>query len=279
MRNLKLMTLFIAALMLTFTSCDKDDDENPGVAVEFSTVELSPDNVTLTVTFNQAVYRNADKTGNLDASSFGLTFIATNPVDASYSVQHTAGESKAIITIVYNNRLDGNETLDVTANANTIYGAEGNVLAQDITESGDVNELGIIGKWSAYDISAILASLGYDDSLYANFYEDQSYMVTAFVGGAAATFVGVYEMDKTTYDDIWEVELNQTELNGQATDILSAGIFKVFPAAQDSMWYEVAQVDPAIPGVTPPTADQGFGSTSGGAYGTMNVQKYYWIGQ
>jgi hypothetical protein len=45
------------------------------------------------------------------------------------------------------------------------------------------------------------------------------------------------------------------------------------------MFYEVAQVDPAIAGVTPPTAQQGFGSTSGGAFGQANVQKYNWIGQ
>jgi hypothetical protein len=279
MRNLKLLTLFIAAVLLTFSACNKDDDENPGVAVEITSVELSPDNITLTVTFNQAVYRNADKTGNLDAGSFTLTFMATNPVAASYTAQHMAGENKVIITITYENRLDGNETLDVTAKSNTVYGAEGNVLAQDFTKSVDVNELGIIGQWSAYDISFILQSAGFDDSLYANFYEDQSYLVTAFQGGIAINFEGVYQMDKSTYDDIWEITLNQTAVGGQPSEVMSEGIFKVFPAAQDSMWYEVAQVDPNIPGVTPPTADQGFGSTSGGAFGMGNVQKYYWIGQ
>jgi hypothetical protein len=40
------------------------------------------------------------------------------------------------------------------------------------------------------------------------------------------------------------------------------------------MNYEVAQTEPQIAGVTPPTAQGGFGSTSGGAYGTTNVQKY-----
>jgi hypothetical protein len=160
-----------------------------------------------------------------------------------------------------------------------VYGAEGNALGADLTETLNVNELGIIGKWSAYDISAILAGLGFDDSLYAEFYADQSYLVTAYAGGLPITFEGVYTMQESAFDGIWDITLNQTAQGGQPNELTSQGIFKVFPAAQDSMWYEVAQTDPAIPGVTPPTADAGFGSTSGGALGTGNIQKYVWIGQ
>jgi len=275
MRKVKVLTMMLlAALTLTFVACDKDDD-NPGVAVEITSSNLSDDNTVVTITFNQAVYKNADKTGNLDANNFALTFVATNPVSAQYSVAHTAGEAVATITIVYSDRLDGNEVLEVTAKSGTFYGAEGNSVDTDLEASADVNELGIIGKWSAYDISLILASLGYDDSLYANFYQDQSYMVTAFVAGAPQVLEGSYEMTKSANDDIWDITLNQTS----PFTVISQGIFKVYAAAQDSMWYEVAQIDPAIAGVTPPTADAGFGSTSGGAFGTMNIQKYYWVGQ
>ena len=86
-------------------------------------------------------------------------------------------------------------------------------------------------------------------------------------------------MEKSEYDDIWDITLNQTAQAGQPNELTSQGIFKVFAAVNDSMWYEVAQTDPAIAGVTPPTADQGFGSTSGGVLGTANIQKYYWVGQ
>ncbi|MCF8364512.1 MAG: hypothetical protein K9H16_01930 [Bacteroidales bacterium] len=276
MRNLKVVTLMLlAAFALTFVACNNDDDDNPSLAVQISSVDLSDDNTTVTVTFNQAVYKNADKTGNLDANNFALTFVATNPVAAQFSVAHTAGETVATITIVYSNRLDGNETLELTAKSGSFFGAEGNSVDQDIVASTDVKELGIIGKWSAYDISLILASLGYDDSLYANFYQDQSYMVTAFVGGTPQILEGSYEMTKSADDDIWDITLNQSS----PFTVISQGIFKVYPAAQDSMWYEVAQIDPAIAGVTPPTTDAGFGSTSGGAFGTMNIQKYYWVGQ
>ena len=39
------------------------------------------------------------------------------------------------------------------------------------------------------------------------------------------------------------------------------------------MQYEVAQTTPSI-GATAPTADAGFGSTSGGALGTTNIQNF-----
>lgn len=275
MRTVKLLALLLAAFSLTFVACNDDDDDTPSLGVEITDIQISDDNQTVTVTFNQAVYKNSDMTGNIDANSFALTFVATNPVDAQFSATHTAGEDVVTLSIVYNDRVDGDEVLEITAKSGTFYGAEGNSVDADITESVDVNELGIIGKWSAYDISAILQSLSYDDSLYANFYKDQSYLVTAFYLGTPVTFEGSYTMTKSTNDDIWEIELNQTS---PATAI-SEGIFKVFPAAQDSMWYEVAQVDPAIAGVTPPTSEAGFGSTSGGVLGTNNIQKYYWIGQ
>jgi hypothetical protein len=279
MKHWKLIALLFAAVLIAYTGCKKDDDEPEGTAIEVTEVDLSEDNVTLDIIFNQAVYKNADMTGALDASSFTLTFTGTNPVNASYVANHTAGATKVTITISYENRLDGDETLTVTVLANTVYGAEGNALGQDLTETVNVNELGIIGKWSAYDISAILAGLGFDDSLYAEFYSDQSYQVTAYAGGIPIAFEGVYMMEKSAFDDIWNITLNQTAQGGQPNELTSQGIFKIFPAAQDSMWYEVAQTDPAIVGVTPPTADAGFGSTSGGALGTANIQKYVWIGQ
>ena len=275
MRTVKLLTLLLAAFALTFVACNDDDDDNPSLAVEINNIEISDDNQTVTITFNQAVYKNNDMTGNIDANSFALTFVATNPVNAQFSANHTAGDAVVTLTIVYNDRVDGDEILEVTAKAGTFFGAEGNSVDQDLDVSVDVNDLGIIGKWSAYDISKVLEDNGFDDSLYANFYADQSYLVTAYLGGLPLELTGTYEMTKTEFDDIWEITLNQASPNA----LVSQGIFKVFAAAQDSMWYEVAQIDPVIPGVTPPTAEEGFGSTSGGFIGTDNVQKYYWIGQ
>lgn len=279
MKNVKLLMLLFAAALLTFSACKKDEDE-PGEPIEITAIEISADNAEVKVTFNQALYRNADKTGALAANSFGLTFTSTTAISATYMVEHTAGNDFVIFKVNYETRLKGTEVLGVKALSNMIYGAEGNQLKEDLETSVDVNDLGIIGNWSAYDISALLAANGFDDSLYANFYADQSYLVKAFASGTPFVFEGTYTMTKTQYEDRWEISLNQTKLNGQATDLTSQGIFAVFYEGDvSSMFYEVAQVDPAIAGVTPPTAQQGFGSTSGGAYGQANVQKYNWIGQ
>jgi hypothetical protein len=274
MRNLKLFGLLMLGLMVAFSSCKKDDDDD-GTPVEITNIEISDDNKTLTVTFNQAVYKNADQTGNLDAESFAITFIAANPVNAQYSASHTAGSTTATINIVYQNRPDGDETLELKALAGKVFGATGNSVSADIVTTVDVKEIGIIGYWSAYDIGGLLAGLGFDDSLYAKFNLDQSYRVTAYAGGAPVILEGSYTMEKSEFDDIWNISLDQST----PSVLTSQGIFKVFPAAQDSMWYEVAQIDPVIPGVTPPTAEAGFGSTSGGVLGTTNVQKYFWIGE
>ncbi|MFP4469574.1 MAG: hypothetical protein ACLFPE_02750 [Bacteroidales bacterium] len=243
--------------------------------VDMEEISLSDDNTTVEVTFNQPVYKNADKTGALDDESLTVDFSGDNPVDVTYTVDHTAGEETATIHITYQNRVDPGQELEITAVADQVYGAGGNALGANSTATTTVNDVGIVGMWSAYDISVILQNSGFDDSLYANFYADQSYMVTAYQGGQPIVFEGVYTMEKTQFDEIWEIVLNQSA----PSSVISEGIFKIFPAAQDSMWYEVAQVDPAIAGVSPPTAAEGFGSTSSGAFGTANIQKYYWIGQ
>lgn len=279
MKNVKLLMLLFAAALLTFSACNKDEDE-PGEPIEITTIEISADNAEVKVTFNQALYRNADKTGALAANSFGLTFTSTTSISATYMVEHTAGNDFVFFNLNYETRLKGTEILGVKALANMIYGAEGNQLKEDMETSVDVNDLGIIGKWKAYDISVILANEGFDDSLYANFKADQSYIVTAFASGFPVVLEGTYTMTKTQYEDRWEILLSQTKENGQPTNLTSQGIFAVFNEGDvSSMFYEVAQVEPAVPGVTPPTAQQGFGSTNGGANGQDYLQKYNWIGQ
>jgi len=148
--------------------------------------------------------------------------------------------------------------------------------SKDDDDDDDDNntEVGIIGTWEAYDISPVLAGLGYDDSLYVHFEDDNTYEVTAYIQGIAYVLVGTYVQEKSTNGNIWEIELNQVSMNGAPTDITSEGIFEVYTASPDSMWYEVAQTNPEIAGVTPATAAAGFGSTSDGAFGVFNIQKY-----
>jgi hypothetical protein len=57
----------------------------------------------------------------------------------------------------------------------------------------------------------------------------------------------------------------------------SEGIFEITTVAEKyQMRYEVAQTTPSI-GATAPTVTGGFGSTSGGALGTINIQTFVQI--
>jgi len=128
----------------------------------------------------------------------------------------------------------------------------------------------VVGSWTAYDVSPLLSGLGIT-AVTAEFESNNTYTVVSSADGANTTFTGTYTVsDEATEDGIFSITLNQSEPNS----LTSEGIFKVYPAEPDSMWYEVAQTIPSITGVTPPTAEAGFGSTSDGAFGNTNIQKY-----
>lgn len=148
----------------------------------------------------------------------------------------------------------------------------------DDTNTDDNNnndtETGIIGTWEATDISAVLTGLGYDDSLYVEFKDDDTYEVKSYISGIDYKIVGTYIQEKSDNGDIWDITLNQVSVNGAPYEVTSQGIFEVYDETPETMWYEIAQTNPEISGVTAPTAEAGFGSTSGGAFGTTNIQKY-----
>lgn len=133
---------------------------------------------------------------------------------------------------------------------------------------------GIVGEWysAGSDVAYILNHYFGIDSIYVKFNEDQTYIVKSFVDGTPSTpLTGTYTQTKPTTGTIWEIVLEQ----GAPTTLTSEGIFEIDATADPyTMQYEVAQTSPVQAGVTPPTVEGGFGSTSGGAYGTTNIQKY-----
>lgn len=128
----------------------------------------------------------------------------------------------------------------------------------------------VVGSWEAYDVSAVLAGAGVT-GVEAVFRSDNTYTVTSQAGEADTVLEGTYATSESANQDgIYTITLTQTS----PSTLTAEGIFKIYTASPDSMWYEVAQSEPEIPGVTPPTIEAGFGSTSGGAFGDMNIQKY-----
>ncbi len=87
-----------------------------------------------------------------------------------------------------------------------------------------------------------------------------------------------------TNERLQRFELRGTYVVDSATDLPGIVVLQTGPepARLEGVWqvdgdvltYEVAQTEPPIADVTPPTPSGGFGSTSDGAFGRENVQTY-----
>ena len=136
----------------------------------------------------------------------------------------------------------------------------------------DPKVIGIVGEWysSGTNVAPLLGAIGVD-SVYAKFESNNTYVVESFSDGSKTTLTGTYVQEKSSNGTIWTIVLNQSTPN----TLTSEGIFEISSSATPyTMNYEVAQTNPVITGVTPPTVEGGFGSTSNGAYGNLNIQKY-----
>lgn len=128
--------------------------------------------------------------------------------------------------------------------------------------------VGAHGTWlsTGTDIAPLLSQ--FVSNLVAEFRTDGTYtVVQTDLMGAEINLEGTYSQTESSVAGIWDIVLNQSA----PTQLTATGIFQI---TDDSMQYEVAQTDPAITGVSAPTAAGGFGSTSGGAFGVTNIQKY-----
>lgn len=132
----------------------------------------------------------------------------------------------------------------------------------------DACQVGVHGSWesSGSNIAPILVSFA--SKIVANFNTDGTYsVVQTDPEGAEITLSGTFAQSESSVAGIWDITLNQSA----PTQLTAQGIFTF---EGDLLKYEVAQIDPAITGVTAPTAEGGIGSTSGGAFGLGNVQTY-----
>lgn len=130
-------------------------------------------------------------------------------------------------------------------------------------------EVGVQGKWwsKGADVALLLKGAPFNiDSIYAEFNTNMTYTVVSYSGGTGLTLTGTYTQSASGVGDIWNITVQQSS----PSVLTSVGIFEV---VGNNMTYEIVQTEPAI-GAVPPTAAGGFGSTNGGALGTLNVQKY-----
>lgn len=128
--------------------------------------------------------------------------------------------------------------------------------------------IGLHGEWLSEGDNIAVILEPFASKLEATFNPDGSFFVVQTdTSGAIFNLEGTYVQEESGVDDIWTITLNQSS----PTQLTSEGIFSI---SDDTMMYEIAQTEPAITGVTPPTPEGGFGSTSGGFFGMNNVQVF-----
>lgn len=145
--------------------------------------------------------------------------------------------------------------------------------SEEVDKDKEEELVGIQGEWqsSGSNVAVLLASFFNTDSIYANFKKDFTYVVEQYdTDGAKLTLSGTYTQEESEVDGIWIIEVNQSA----PAALISEGIFQITTSGgEETMKYEIVQTNPDISAV-PPTPEAGFGSTNGGALGTINIQTY-----
>ena len=268
------VTMFIIGT-IGFTSCS-DDAENKSPV--FESITISDNNSTVTVTFSEPVYANADETGNLESTDFLVTITG---VDFTYEVTHTAGSTSMTIDLTITSVTQGDEVVTVQpANATSVYDGEGKPMeaAEIISSESIAQDLGIIGEWySAGDnVAPLLVAYFSVDSIYAEFLNDYTYLVEQYnIGNTSSTpdvtYTGTFVIEKSTIDEIWTIVLTQV----LPSEGISEGIYEI-KTSPEVLWYEVVQTSGTQN--VPPTPEDGFGSSNGGTLViggvNYNLQKF-----
>lgn len=262
---------FLLMIAAAFVSCS---EEAENLAPEFLTAVLSSNNETLTVTFSEAVYANANMAGALTDANID---VAIEGVDFTYTVTHVAGATTLEIGLTITSVTVGTEVVKVSPkSATSVYDAEGKAMLADaeVISGTLVRDMGIISKWysSGSNVAPLLVTYFNVDSIYAEFKENKTYIVKQFnIGNTSGTpdvlFDGTFEIQKSNVGEIWTIVLTQN--NPYAA--VASGIFEI-KTGPEVLWYEVAQTSGTQN--VPPTPAGGFGSTNGGTLGNWNIQKY-----
>jgi len=133
-KPMRTMIMMAAALMLTFTACQKTTP-TPSPAPKPPSMENLAGNSTgkdykADLTFSEAVYKNANKSGALDKNSFIVTLSGGTAGLISYTVTHTAGAKTATMNLVLSDYPSGTESLSVKpASGSSIYNTAGVAMA------------------------------------------------------------------------------------------------------------------------------------------------------
>jgi hypothetical protein len=137
----------------------------------------------------------------------------------------------------------------------------------------------VVGVWTSEgdDVAPLLYGPPFNiRKIVATLKADASYlMVQTDSTETVANLTGSYDTDAgnapAPNDRIRTITIYQAS----PTSVTYEGIYEVTVDGTDvTMKLETIQTDPPLPGISKPTPEEGFGSTGGGQYGTINVQNY-----
>lgn len=239
--------LSIAFIAVNFIACSSDDDNGPTTPTTYK--------ITGTVT---------DADGNGVAN---ITVEAVKGTDTKNAVTNVQGTYE--IT-----GLESGATYTVNAVGNDYYfKTTNNTVTLNADAAVNFTAVGLYGTWvsEGADVAPLLVMLFATVKIEATFNPNRSYtVIQTDTSGASVTLSGTFSMTKSTVDNIFEISAEQTS----PAALTSEGILEIYSDASPfTMKYEIVQTSPNI-GAIPPTPAGGFGSTNGGAQGTINIQTY-----
>lgn len=167
------------------------------------------------------------------------------------------------------NTTASNTTASNTTASNT---TASNTTASNTTASNTTSTVTLEGEWlsEGENVAPLLAADPFNFTSIRVTFEETGYtVVSTDSAGTMSTLEGSY----VTTDGAGGI-MNITLQQSSPTQLVSTGIYQLDTSKDPAeLRYEVVQTEPDI-GVTPPTADGGFGSTGEGAFGESNVQVY-----
>ncbi len=253
----RLLPFFLVAAMMVFVACSDDDDGDTPV---------TPNN-TITISNVVPISGPIGSEVRITGSNFGTDAAELNITFGGVTVTPVSVKDNEIIITVPAELPIGTTNLIIQRNT-----------GKAITIQYTVQDP-IVGRWVSEGMN--VAPLLYGQPFHvrkieATFKEDGSYLVVQTdSSGTSLTLTGTYVADEggaaAPNDMIRTITVNQAA----PTSVTAEGIYEVTVGTTEIMMqYEIAQTAPPLTGVTKPTPAAGFGSTSGGVLGTINVQKY-----
>ena len=141
-KTLKTFLAMAAVVLFTFTACKKETPVPVPKAPTMKELAISGSgkDYQAEVSFSEGVYKNKDKSGTLDKSSFMVTLNGGLARLIFYTVDHAEGNSTATIRLTLDDYPNGNENLSVKpASGASIYNASGEAMAASQEKSAKLS--------------------------------------------------------------------------------------------------------------------------------------------